>query len=173
MTRLLELGRAGSAGMPKGVLPVLQDGAVVAGLHASNWKEAATAVIGDRAWAFAKQKGTLTGRWGSEPEGAVRVSARQTSWWKGTWALDLEGTAVDVEKSSVWKGTHRYLVAGRPVAESGTTGGWSPRSTLSADGSLPLDHQVFLLWVELVITRRNTGATTAAIGGGAVAGGSS
>jgi hypothetical protein len=72
----------------------------------------------------------------------------------------------------MWKGTHLYLIGARQVAESGTTGGWSPRPTLTADDTLTLDQQVFLLWVELVISRRNTAAIAAGTGA-AVAGGSS
>jgi hypothetical protein len=171
---VLELGKAGSAGVEKGVLPVLRDGVVVAQLRASNWKEAATAVVGDREWVFAKQKRELTGRWSAEPEGAARLRAHQTSMWKGTWAADLEGTPVAVSSLSVWKGTHRYTSGGRTVAESGSTGGWSPRPTFDCDASVPLEHQVFLLWLELVIGRRNSSAATGAIvaGGAATAGGS-
>jgi hypothetical protein len=169
---VLELGKAGSAGVGKGVLPVLRDGAVVATLRASNWKEAATAVVGDREWVLAKSKGTLTARWASEPEDAARLAARQTSWWKGTWSVDLAGTPLEAEKVSVWKGGHRYRAGDRVVAETGTTGGWSPRPTLTADESLPLDHQVFLLWLALVMSRRDEAAVTAAVTGGAVAGSS-
>jgi hypothetical protein len=169
---VLELGKAGSAGTEKGVLPVLRDGSVVATLRASSWKEAATAVVGDREWVFAKNKRELSARWATEPEGAVRLRAWQTSFWKGTWAAELDGMPVEVQSTSWWKGTRRYLAGGRQVAESGTTGGWSPRPTLTADDALPLDQQVFLLWVELVITRRNTAAVGAAAGA-AVIGGSS
>ncbi|MGY1746455.1 hypothetical protein [Blastococcus sp. SYSU D00695] len=170
---MLELGRAGSAGVEKGVLPVLRDGAVVAQLRASNWKESATAVVGDREWVFARQKRELTGRWSAEPEGAARLRARQTSFWKGTWEADLEGTPVVISGLSTWKGTHRFTSGGRTVAESGSTGGWSPRPTLDCDEAVPLDHQVFLLWLELVVTRRNQSAATGAIvAGGAVAGSS-
>lgn len=169
---MLELGKAGSAGTEKGVLPVLRDRSVVATLRASSWKEAATAVVGDREWVFAKNKRELSARWATEPEGAVRLRAWQTSFWKGTWAAELDGMPVEVQSTSWWKGTRRYLAGGRQVAESGTTGGWSPRPTLTADDALPLDQQVFLLWVELVITRRNTAAVGAAAGA-AVIGGSS
>ena len=164
---MLELGRTGSAGVGKGVLPVLRDGAVVAQLRASNWREAATAVVGEREWVFAKQKRELTGRWAADPEGSARLRARQASIWKGTWEADLEGTPVSGTSLSMWKGTHRYTSGGRTVAESGSTGGWSPRPTLTAEASVPLEHQVFLLWLELVIGRR----TQAAAGGAAVAGG--
>ena len=43
---MLELGRAGSAGVAHGVVPVLREGAVVATLRAANWRERATATIG-------------------------------------------------------------------------------------------------------------------------------
>ena len=167
---MLELGKAGSAGTGTGVIPVLRDGAVVATLRSSNWKEAGTATIGEQAWVLAKNDRALTARWAADPEDAVRLRARQTSLWKGTWAADLEGTSVEVLPASRWKGTHRYALDGRTVAESGTTGGWSPRPTLTAEPDLPLHHQVFLLWVELIISRRNTAvvmaATTAAVVGG-------
>ena len=169
---MLELGKAGSAGYPKGQLPVLRNGAVVAVLRASNWKEAATATVGDREWVFAKRKGVLTGRWAAEPEDVARLQARQESFWKGTWALDLEGRPVETESASWWRGTHRYMAGGQRIAESGTTGGWSPRPTVRADGTLPLHQQVFLLWLELVISRRNT-AAVAGGAGAAVIGGTS
>jgi hypothetical protein len=169
---MLELGKPGSAGVAKGELPVLRDGVVVARLKASNWKEQATAHVGEREWVFAKHKRELTARWAADPEDSARLRARQTSWWKGTWTVELEGRALEVRSTSWWKGTHRYLLGGRAVAESGSTGGWSPRPTLTADDALPLDHQVFLLWLELVISRRNTNTAVAVGAGAAVAGGS-
>ncbi|MCW2634669.1 MAG: hypothetical protein JWQ99_1036 [Blastococcus sp.] len=167
---MIELGRAGSAGYPKGEAPIFRDGAPVALLRASNWKEAATAVVGDRVWVFEKRRGELVGRWATEPAETVRLRARKSSFWKGTWSVDLEGKPVEGEPASMWKGTHRYSSGGRPVAASGSTGGWSPRPTMDADDSVPLHQQVFLLWMELIFSRRNTaavGATTSAavIGG--------
>jgi hypothetical protein len=167
---VLELGKAGKE---KGVLPVLRDGSVVATLRAANWKEEATALVGDREWVFAKQKGDLTGRWSAEPEDAVRLRARQTSFWRGAWTVDLEGRPVEVQSASMWRGTHRYSSAGRQLATSGSTGGWSPRPTLDAADDLPLHQQVFLLWLELVINRRNTATAVSAATGAAVIGGSS
>jgi hypothetical protein len=168
---VLELGKAGSAGTEKGVTPVLHDGSVVATLRASSWREAATAQVSGRSWIFGKGKRALIGRRAEDPADAVRLRAQQTSWSKGIWTIDLEGTPLEAEKTSKWASTHRYLSNGRQVAESGTTGRWTARPTLAADGSLALDHQVFLLWVELVVGRRNA-ATTVAVTGGAVAGSS-
>ena len=170
---MLVLGKAGSAGCEKGVSPVLRDDVVVATVRASNWKEAATAVVEDREWVLAKAKRELTGRWAADPEGTVRLRARQTSFWRGTWEADLEGTSVQAEVVSRWKGGHCYRSGGRVIAETGTTGGWSPRPTLTADESLPLDQQVYLLWLALVMSRRDEAATTAAIAGGAAAAGGS
>lgn len=160
---MLELGKAGAAGYPRGELPVLRNSSVVAVLRASNWKEAATAVVGDREWVFTKRKGELRGRWSTEPEDAARLRARSSSFWKTRWTLDLEGRPVEMESVSMWKGTHRYVSGGRQIARSGSSGWWASRPTLDADGALPLHQQVFLLWLELVIRRRNT--TTAVVAG--------
>jgi len=167
---VLEVGKAGSAGVAKGVLPFLRDGVVVATVRASQWKEAAAALVGDREWVFAKSRGTLVARWAVDPEGTSRLSARQASFWRGTWEVDLEGAAVEVRSLSRWRSTRQYLVDGREVARSGSSGGWSPRPTLSCADSMPLHQQVFLLWLELVINRRDqaalAGATAAAVIGG-------
>ncbi|SFL01754.1 hypothetical protein [Geodermatophilus ruber] len=170
---MLEVGKAGSAGVEKGVLPVLRGGAVVATVRASNWKEAATAVVGDREWLFANRKRELTARWAVDPEESVRLRARQTSFWKGTWEVDLGGAPLRRETVSFWKGTHRYSTEGRVVAEVGSTGGWSPRPTLSAEDSLPLEARVFLLWLEVVINRRNAATISAGAGAAVIVGGSS
>ena len=75
-----------------------------------------------------------------------------------------------MQSVSMWKGSHRYLSGGQRLAESGSTGWWSSRPTLHADDALPLHQQVFLLWLELVLNRRNSaaaagGASAAVIGG--------
>ncbi len=163
MRHVLELGRAGTAGTEKGVRPVLRDDLVVATLRASNWREAATAVVDGREWVLAKDGRELVGRWPVDPAGTARLRARQTSRWRGTWDLDLEGLVLQAARASMWRSSLRYSDDGRQVALGGSTGRWSPRPTLSADVALPLHQQVFLLWLELVLDRR----TQAAAAGGA------
>ena len=159
---MLELGKSGSHGTAKGTAPVLEDGVVVATLHASNWKEAATADVGGRSWSFRRASNReLTGRWTADPEDAVRVRAHQVSFWRNTWTVELEGTQVEVAAVSWWKPPRRYSVGGRVLAESGTTGGWTPRPTLTATPGLTVDHAVFLLWFEFVLGRRAMTAAAA------------
>jgi hypothetical protein len=157
---MLELGKAGSAGVDKGVVPVLRDGVVVATLRASNWKERATAVIEGQEWEFAKAGGALTGRRAGDPADTARLRAEQASAWKGTWELDLEGLPAQLRPASRWKGTYALERDGRGIGETGSTGRWSPRATLRADG-LPLHQQVFVLWVQLLFQRRAMAAAAA------------
>ena len=166
---MLELGRPGTAGVDRGAMPVLRDGAIVGSLLASPWWERATARAGDREWVYTRAGRELAGRWAAEPEGAVRLSARPLSAWKGTWTADLDGTAVEIHPAAWWKTTRRYAVGGRVIGESGNAGRWVPRPTLDLDDTLGLDAQVFLLWVELVLRRRTAagGAAAAAAGGAA------
>jgi hypothetical protein len=171
---VLELGKAGESGAGKGEVPVLRGGELVARLRSTDfWKEGSVAVVGDREWVLERRKGgALAGRWTVDPEDAARLRAEQVSVWKGTWRADLEGTVVDVVPASYWKGTYRFAVGERTVAESGSTGGWSPRPTLTAGEDLTLDAQVFLLWLVLVLQRRTYGAAIAVSIGAATAGSS-
>jgi hypothetical protein len=164
---VLELGRAGTAGAERGVLPVLRDGAPVGTLRASGWREQATATVEGAALVFGREGRVLTGG----PEGGpVRFRARVASFWTGVWALELDGVQVQMRTTSWWRGTRRYTAGGRTVAESGATG-LLRRPRLTAEASLPVAAQVFLLWVELVILRRSGGvAAGAAVAGGAAAG---
>jgi hypothetical protein len=116
---MLELGQPGAAAAGKGMLSVLRDDAAVAFLRTSNWRESATAVVGERPWTFANHEEELISRWADDPE----------------------GTAVEMRSASLWRGTRRCLSGGQQVAESGSTGGWSPRPTLTAEDPLPLAHQ--------------------------------
>jgi hypothetical protein len=97
-------------------------------------------------------------------QAAVVAVLRAANWREEATAVVDDGQSVSA------KGTHRFLTGDRQIAESGSTGGSSPRPTLDAGRSLPLEQAVFLLWLELVINRRNTaavaGATRAAVIGG-------
>ena len=115
-----------------------------AGVRASHGKEQATAVVGEREWLFGKRQGQLQGR----------------------WAAGAEGTLVEVEKLSLWTAAHRFVSGGQQVAHGGTSGGWSPRPTLTATPGMPLHHQVFLLWLEQVVRSRSGDGSGAAFGGG-------
>jgi hypothetical protein len=165
---VLELGKPGTHGVDRETMPVVRDGALVGSLRAAPYREQATARAGDREWVFSRGGRELVGRWAVEPEQANRFSARPVSLWKGTWTADLDGTAVEIRPGSWWKGDRRYVVDGREIGASGNTSRWVPRPTLDLDeGVLDLDAQVFLLWVELTLRRRNAGA---AAGGAAAAG---
>jgi hypothetical protein len=162
---VLELGKAGTAGAARGVLPVLRDGSPVGTLHASGWREAATAEVAGRSLVFGRRGRELTGA--EAGTDAVRFRARMTSLWTGTWSMGLDGTAVQMRTTSWWRGARRYTAEGRTLAESTATG-WLRRPTLTAADELPLEAQVFLLWVELVLLRRSGGAAAgAAVAGGA------
>jgi hypothetical protein len=64
---MLEIGKPGSAGTERDV-------------------------IGGQSWVVTRRGRTTVGRWTSEPDEAARLRARQPSWWKSSWLLDLEGT---------------------------------------------------------------------------------
>ena len=89
------------------------------------------------------------------------MRARQGSFWKGTWTVDLEGRPVEMETASFWKGTHRYLVGGTAGRRERLDRRLVAPPHAGRRDALPLHQQVFLLWLELVISRRNTAAAAA------------
>ncbi len=167
---MLELGKAVS-----GEVPVLRDGGRVGSLRSTDfWNEGSVAVVGDREWLLGRRPGgVLAGRWAADPEDAARYRAEQVSAWRGTWRVGLDGVTVDVAPASWWQGTYRFTAGERVLAESGTTGGWSPRPTLTGGEDLSLDARVFLLWLVLVLQRRTYGAAVGAVVVGGAAAGSS
>ena len=164
---MLELGKPGTSGVDREAMPVLRDGAVVGRLHAAPWKEQASARVADRDWVYARRGREMVARRDAEPEDAARFTARPVSLWKGTWTAELDGLAVEIRPGSWWKGTRRYVAGERELGQSGNASRWVPRPTLDLDDTLDLDAQVFLLWIELILRRRNAGA---AAGGAAAAG---
>jgi hypothetical protein len=164
---VLELGKPGTAGVDRETMPVLRDGTPVGSLHAAPWRERATARAGSREWVYTRHGHELTARWAVEPQDAApRLSARPVSLWKGSWTADLDDIHVEIQPASWWKGTRRYVVDGRVLGESGNASRWVPRPTLDLDDTVDLDAQVFLLWVELVLRRRNAGAVAGASAAG-------
>ncbi len=156
---MLELGKSGSHGLARGTVPVLSGDAVVGTLRASNWREAATADIGTNSWVFRRAGAReLTGRWAIDPEDATRLRARQVSAWKGTWEMELDGLPVDVATASRWKGSYRFSTGGELLAETAPVNGWVMRSRLTPQPRLRLEHAVFLLWFQLVLSRRAAAA---------------
>jgi hypothetical protein len=156
--------------------PILRGAEVVALLSASNWKEEAVLTRGDVSWNLRSRKNKrLIGALSTDPDISdtgeqARFLAEQTSWWRGTWDITLEGLRYTLSPKSIWRGTHRIERSGQEVAVSGTVGTWSPRVTLEATDSVPLDHQLFLLWMAFILNRRaSSTATTGAIAGGAAA----
>jgi hypothetical protein len=93
---VLELGKAGSAGTGKGALPVLRDGAVVATLRASNWREKASALVGGREWVFAEHGRELNARLAAEPEDTARLRAWQKSFSRRNTAAVSAATGAAV-----------------------------------------------------------------------------
>lgn len=158
--------------------PILRGEEIVAVLSASSWKDEATLTRGDSVWNYRSRKGRMTGALSADPEltesgDQARFTAERASFWHGTWDLALDGVRYTLAPKSMWRGTHRFERNGQDVAVSGTVGTWSTQMTLEAADDVPLEHQLFFLWVAFVLNRRATNTAIAAGAGAAVAGGSS
>lgn len=138
-------------------VPVLREGGVVAVLRAAPPPaERVTADVGDRSWVLLRHGRTVTGSPSDAPAGDPVLRA-ETTIAEVLW-VRLDGRPLQVRRLSWLRGMHAYRDGGREVARSGMAGLFRPITTFSADDSLPLEHQVVLMCLDLYTCRRNTRA---------------
>jgi hypothetical protein len=146
---VLEVGGAGTSGVAEGVTPVVRDGAVVATIGRSRRRGPVPAVVAGQEWSYEHQRRQLLGRWASDPQGTARCWARQAS-PRSDFDIELEGTPVT--RRLVDLRALQYVGPdGVAVAEVRVTGVIRETSTMIADPRLPLHHQVFLLWLDVLV----------------------
>ena len=150
----LELGTTLTDGVRDKLTPVVRDGVVVASLRSTGWQETVAATVGDRAWAFTGTRDELRARLPADPDGSARFRARHEGWASDLWSIELHEVPVVMELESAARGTHRFTCDGRTLATT-VSSGWQAALRMDVEADLPLDQQVFLLWVALVTRRRN------------------
>ena len=156
---MLVLGSTMTDGVRDKLIPVLADGAVVASLRSRGWQETVAVTVGEQAWTFHGEREELTGRREDDAGGAVRFRARRTGYASHLWDLELHEVPVRMDLVSAAHGTHRFSSGERVLATTDATA-WSAALSLDAEPGLPLDQQVFLLWVAMVTRRRNRPAAS-------------
>lgn len=148
-----------------GAVPVLQDRTVVARIRAASWRERAEVEMSGALWEFFKRSGELyTTRDGH----AAGIHAVRPAKLRQRWDIEADGQTYRIQSAGFMSNRYSVLRDGVSIGESGTPRFWSNRPTLDVDASVPLEHQVFLLWVAFIVRRRTTGtsAGSSAAGGG-------
>lgn len=153
---MLEWGRKSA-----GIVSVLQDGFVVAQVRQAAMRERAGVAIGSSQWQFYRQRGDLHA---VSVDGTFGMTASPTKIFGVSWDICTGTHAYRMEPMGLFKSGRRVLCAGTPVGSSDRVG-WSRRPTLDVDASIPVEHQVFLLWVLYIIGRRSSGGPGASGGG--------
>ncbi|MDN5852540.1 MAG: hypothetical protein L0K86_06775, partial [Actinomycetia bacterium] len=153
---MLEWGRKSA-----GAVSVVQNGSIVAEVRASSFRERADVAINAEQWQFFKRSGSLH----AVPEGRTGgMSASRRSVFRQGWEIDAGAQTYRIRPVGFLQTRYRVERAGTRIGESHKASFWSSRPTLDVDASVPLEHQVFLLWVAYIMRRRAAGA--AAAGGG-------
>lgn len=148
---MLALGTTMTDGVRDKLTPVLADGAVVASLRSRGWQETVAATVGERSWTFRGERDELVAR--RDDDGVARFRARRTGFAGDHWEIELHEEPVAMELVSAAHGTHRFTSGDRVLGTTSSTS-WTAGLSLDAGADVPLDQQVFLLWVALVTRRR-------------------
>lgn len=160
---MLEWGRksAGSA-------PVLQDETVVAYVRVAALRERADVEIGATHWQFFKRGGELHA---VRDDQAAGMTASRRSVFRQGWQIEADAQTYQIQPEGFLQTRYRVVRAGIRIGQSNKASFWSNRPTLEVDASVPLEHQVFLLWVAFIMRKRAAGAATGATAGGGGGGG--
>ena len=156
---MLEWGRKSG-----GIVPVEREGRVVAELRPSSFRERADVAIEGAPWQFFKRSGDLHAVREGMPEA---LTASRPSFFRQAWEVDAGTIAYRIEPAGFFRSGYHVLCGATRIGYSDKIGFWTRRPTLDVDPSVPLEHQVFLLWVAYVMRKRSEGAATAGGGGGA------
>ncbi|HLR84192.1 MAG TPA: hypothetical protein VK059_04540 [Nocardioidaceae bacterium] len=142
-----------------GAVHVLQGDSVVAEVRASSFRERADVAIGAAQWEYFKRSGTLHG---VSQGHAGRLSASRQSMFRQGWQVEAGAQAYLIRPEGFFQSRYRVERAGVSIGESRKAGFWSNRPTLDVDADVPLEHQVFLLWIAFIMRRRAAGAAAGA-----------
>ncbi|UYM03814.1 hypothetical protein [Solicola gregarius] len=122
-----------------GTRPVVRDGSTVATLSPAAQRDDAQVEIGGARWLFYAARGAL---W-AERSGAEKPTLQAVRKGRRSWRIQTADVAYDVERS----GARRYVVR-RDGSEIGTASGGRPaRAAVEISIGIPVEHEVFLLWL--------------------------
>lgn len=145
-----------------GVVPILRDGYDIAHVRPSSLRERADVEMNAVRWQFFKRRGDLHAVCDGE---SVGMTASKPSILRQAWEIQADAQTYRIQPAGFLKTGYQVLRAGATIGHSGKASVWSGRPTLVVETPVPLEHQVFLLWVAFIMRRRASSASASGGGG--------
>ncbi|PJI93712.1 hypothetical protein [Luteimicrobium subarcticum] len=136
------------------------DGATVGVFQQGTFRERAEIDLPDGRWTFAKQFGGDIVGTGPLGDAGPRFVARKTSFWTYSWTVWTPVATYEL-KSGFFASGFDVLRDGVGIGSAGRAGTFTNRFSLDLPPDVPLQDQVFLLWVVEASERRRDSSSAA------------
>ena len=138
---------------------VTEDGTPLGTLDISAWRERGTLTAAGQTFAILR-KGFASSEFRLESGGTIVATATKPSVIRREFAITFSGRTLRLRPRSAWGRALALHEGDREVGEA-RRGAWSRRVTATVPDTLPLSVRFFVLWLALLIWKRDDDAAAA------------
>jgi hypothetical protein len=143
-----------------GSTTIFRDGAAIATVRASRWRERAGVLIDDgQAWTLAADGRARVATRPDQP--GRRFIASRPSVLRSGWELECDGVRYALSPMRMFSATGDVLRDGHLLGTNGRNGFWTARPVLELSSPIPAEHGVFLVWIAYLMRKRQRDAAFA------------
>lgn len=141
---------------------VSRDGRRLAELDISCWRERGELTVDGASFTIARD-GFMSGAFRlSGADGRIIASASKPSLFRRRFDIVHGGRTWTLQPRSAWCRAMNVLVDGRDVGAIVPAGAWTRRAAANLPDALPLPVQVFIVWLAVLLWKREQDASAAA-----------
>jgi hypothetical protein len=144
---------------------VLQNGAPIAEIDISSWREKGVLVVGGSTYKVYRE-GLMSGRFILEVNGSQMAYAAKPSAWQRLFTVQHEGRTYILKAKAAFGRTFLLLENNQQIGAIAPSGMLTRKASVQLPDELPLPVKVFLLWLTVILWKRDSDAAVAAAASG-------
>jgi hypothetical protein len=141
---------------------IVRSGRTLASLDISWWRDRGELVVDGATYAVVREGLVSSDFRLSTADGATVASATKPSILRRRFEVVHRGRTWTLEPRSAWGRAMTLLTNGRPVGDITPGGIWTRRATATLPEELSLPVQVFVVWLAVLLWKRESDAAVAA-----------
>jgi hypothetical protein len=139
---------------------VLQNESPLAEIDIASWREKGLLAVGGSTYKVYRE-GLMSGRFVLEANGTEMASAEKPSALRRSFTVRYDDRAYELRAESAFRRTFVLLEQGVQIGSIAPTGLFTRKATVNLPAALPLPVQVFLIWLTLILWKRDSDSAAA------------
>jgi hypothetical protein len=139
---------------------VIQDGSPIAAIDIASWREKGVLAVGGASYKVYRE-GLMSGQFILEFNGTQLASAEKPRALHRSFTVQHEGRVYTLKAASALKRTFLMLEGDRQIGSITPAGMFTRKATVDLPDELPLPIRVFLLWLTVILWKRDSEAAGA------------